>query len=466
MPTRRSTKFSLAWYIVVLSSLFAAIILYCDFDRPDYYFLLPLLPFTFAIINIAVVKTYENIYKNIGVVLVMGLYYCRIVIVPVIMSIGNYSSLQKYNVFQNMPSAIFLMIYELIISYIVLYLTAGRSGCIENESTAANINGRISTKAFKTIIVCILLFDIAVFIFIPESRRLYTDIFKAMQQTDYEIFYIDDVISRGSLKRACVTLYLMIMEFVRIFVPAYFIISIRKKSGEKLIGIIQSIPFILVQFLLVSNTQANSILCSLVLMLLIAKLYPSWSAKIYRFSLMSGILFVVCYFAFKHKMPSSLYGGMTMGERASQLANAYFSGPDNIAAVFNVTTKDKWAPFFYTLISSIPFNGTIFGIKGSNFSSLYNYYNGSLFQIAPCIGESYFYFGAVLSPIVPGFFVNLAIRCGRRIQMKINLWKYVTYVYFILLLAISPVMYNGAIFLKTFMETILPMMILSNLSDD
>ncbi|HBM75900.1 MAG TPA: hypothetical protein DD429_10155 [Clostridiaceae bacterium] len=464
MPTRRSAKFSLAWYIVVISSLFAAVILYCDFDKPDYYFLLPLLPLTFATINIAAVKVYENIYKNIGLILVIGLYYCRIVIVPVIMSIGNYSSLQKYNVFQNMPSAIFLMIYELIIAYMVLYLTAGRSGCIEDENAAADISSSISTGAFKTIIVCILLFDISVFIFIPESRRLYIDIFKAMRQTDYEIFYIDDVISRGSLKRACVTLYSMTMEFVRIFVPAYFMISIRKKSGEKLIGIILSIPFILAQFLLVSNTQANSILCALVLMLLIAKLYPSWSAKIYRVSLMFGILFIVCYFAFKHRMPSNLYGGMTMGERASQLANAYFSGPDNIAAVFNVTTQDKWTPLFYTLISSIPFNGTLFGIEGSNFSSLYNYYNGSLFQIAPCIGESYFYFGAVLSPIVPGIFVNLAIRYGRKVQMKISLWKYVTYIYFILLLAISPVMYNGTIFLKTFMETILPMMILSSLS--
>lgn len=465
MLVRRTVKFSLVWFMVVLSSLTAGVILLCDFDKPDYYFFLPLLPFAFASINIAVVKVYENIYKNIGLILVISLYYCRLVIVPVIMSMGNYSSLVKYNIDQNMPAAIALMIYEVIIVYTVLYLTVSKSHYIKSEDIISIQNdSKPAAKKFGAIMICILLFDIIVSVFIPESRFLYTNILDAMQQTSYDIVHIGSIIARGSLKRACITLYSVTIGFVRVLIPAYFVIALRKKCGEKATGIILSIPFILLQFMLVSNTQANSILCALVLMLLIAKLYPSWSTRIYRGSLIIGFLFVVWYFAYKYGRPSDLYSSTSIAEYASELANAYFSGPDNVAAAFNVTVQDKWEPLFYTLISSIPFNGTLFGISGLNFSALYNYYNGALFQIGPCIGESYFYFGAILSPIMPAIFTNLAVRYGGKAQLEMNLWKYITYVYFTLLLAMSLVLYNGAIFLKTFAELIIPMIILSNLS--
>lgn len=461
-------KFSMAWCIVVSSSLFAGFMLIYDLDKPDYYFFLPLLPLAFALTNMLSLKIYKYIYKNIGLILVISLYYIRLVIVPVIMSIGDYTSIEKTNVSSNMPAAVALMVYELAVVYIVLYLSVSRDNYIEDESKISNLNdGKLrKIKTFGVIIICILLFDIIVYVLIPESRYLYTNIFNAMQQTSYDIVNMDNIVARGNLKRACITLYSMTVEFMRVFVPAYFMPALRRVYGEKIKGIILSVPLILMQFMLVSNTQANSILCVLVLMLLIAKLYPSWSKRILGGSLFLGLLFIVWYFAYKYRVPSDLYSGTSMGERASELTNAYFSGPDNIAAVFNITGEDRWAPLSYTLISSIPFNGTLFGINGLDFSSLYNSYNGSQFQIAPCIGESYFYLGSVLSPIVPAIFTYMAVRYGRKSQLETNLWKYVTYVYFTLLLSMSLTMYNGAILLKTFMGLILPMMILFRLSDE
>lgn len=469
MSIKQSNSFNLPWLFVIFSSLLVGIILLFDTDKPSYYQILPLLPLTFGLVNMIFVMLYNKIFENLGLLLVIGLYYLRFVLVPLIMLIGDYTTLIKFNISDNINKALIIMIYELIVVYLVLYWANKKEVYSRKKSLIKNKKGNSvkRVRIFGFIIVSMVLLDLFVFLLIPDSRKLYSDILTTMNKTSADIVSIDSLVERGSLKRALLTLYSMTMEILRVFIPAYFIIKLRKKFGETLIGIIFSIPFILFQFLLVSNTHARSFLVAVVLMLLLAKLYPSWATKIYKGSIALGFILVVSYFMYKSTLPVVSYSGATTSlERASEMANAYFSGPDNIAAIFNVKPEERVNVLIYTLISSIPFNGTIFGISGLNYSSIYNIYNQSLFQIGPLIGESYFFFGAVFSPLLSAIVSSLAVRYGKKVNTEKNLWKYLSYIYFILILSSSLVLYSGTILLKTFGSLILPMLIISKFSSD
>lgn len=465
MPLNSSIKVNWVWIFITLTSVIAGLILFSDVNRPQHYLLLPVLPFAYGIINIVSIVYYNYIYKNIGVSLVLGFYYIRTVLVPVIMSFGNYESLLKLNITQNMDYGITIMIYELVVVYLVMliYITKRKK-----NKTVVRDNGIESGRTLKILIILIfsiLAFDIAVWMTIPESRLLYGNIFETLNKSSSQIVSIDNIAARGDFKRVFLTLYSITVEIIRIMVPAYFLIIIRKKFGEKLSGIIASIPFILIQFFLVSNTHARSIMCVFILILLIAKLYPTWSKKLYLFSILIGCLFILFYFYYRYSIQLSSSTVSSLTQNASKWANAYFSGPDNIAAMFNVMSEDKWSVLWYTLINSIPFNGTLFAISGSNYSSLYNTYNGSQFQIGPLIAESYFFIGAILSPIIPSLVTILTVHYGNKAHKESDIWRYIAYTYFTLLLAMSLVLYNGTILLKTFMSLILPLLIISKLSN-
>jgi len=462
-------KITWSWCLIVLSSLIAGILILCDFDKPVHYNSLSLLPFSFALINMLSIGVYKNIYKNIGLVLVIGLYYCRLVLVPLLMSFGGYESILKINITQNLSGTVVLIIYELIVVYLVInwIILNNKIHLTLKRKYISPKNKTVKFKFFGVLVSVIVLFDIAVFISIPESRELYTNLFNNLQKTNSEIVSINTITnSGGGLKRAFLTLYTMSIEIIRIFIPAYFIYILRKKFGENIKGILLSIPFILLQLLLVSNTHARTLMCAFVLMILLTKLYPTWSTKLYKVSIISSILFIVFYFVSKFNSPTSDSFQRGLPEGISRIMNAYFSGQDNIAATFNVIDEQKGLSLFYNLYYSIPFNGSLFGLNGQTFQSLYNNANGTTGQISPLIGEGYYYLGALLAPLLSVILVIFAIYYGGKAEVEHSLWRYLTYVYLTILLAMSIIMYNMEIFISTLNSLILPMIILSNLASN
>ncbi|RSK33697.1 oligosaccharide repeat unit polymerase [Bhargavaea beijingensis] len=455
-------NFTIIWLFIVISSVISGFILYFDFDKPYYYKLLPLLPFVFGLINLFFLMLYRNILSNIALTLVIGLYYIRFVIVPLIMMMGNYSSFLKFNISSNINYGIVLMVYELIIVYVVMYYSE-RKHKKANRKIHVKFEGKKLPSLFRPILMCLLFFCIIILIAIPESRQLYSSLFTSLNKTSVDIVSIDSFAERGGLKRALLTLYGLTMEVIRLLIPAYIIIFIRKKIGNKITGIMLSIPIVLAQFLLVSNTHARSIICAVILILLLAKLYPDWSKKLYKISFLFGLLFVLIYFTTKINSPISNSSNTGL-EYASEIANAYFSGPDNIAATFNVESDEQIKTLIYTLVSAIPFNGTIFGLSGNNYSALYNNFNMAEFQIGPLISESYYYLGAIFAPIISAVIVVLAIKYGNKAKYETNIWKYIAYIYLVIILAASLVMYNGTILMKTVTGVIIPLLIVANLT--
>jgi hypothetical protein len=459
-----SIKINVSLMVVVMLSMISFILIALDFNRPSYYGWLPFLPLMFCLVNILFMRIYRAIPTNIGMSMIVMLYFFRLVFIPAFMSLGNYHSVLKLGIETNAPKAISLMIYELVVVYLIMYLSLLRYNSRVISKFEEKKDYRGNTRVFIIVMSILCIFDLYVWLFISDSHAIYKSVFR-MHDTDFttNTFNISTQFSSGSLKRAILTLFTMTVEFVRIFVSAYFIIAIKKRYHQSIKGILLSIPFAVIQLLFVSATISQSVICAFLLLLFIAKLYPEKNKIIYTISLLSVVSFVAVYYAIRFNVSTNRYGNNPF-EYMSGVFTAYFSSVDNVAAIFNISDTGKWESLFFNLYYSIPFNGTLFGLKGNNLANLYNSANFSYGQIPPSIGAGYYYFGPILSPIFVSIMATLSIHYGFKTIHQNDLWKYLTYTLLSIMMAIGLIMYNETIVLSWFTNLILPMLILSRLT--
>lgn len=449
---------------IFLLSMISFLGILWDADRPDYYGLLPILPIAFIIVNLIFVDLYKSIPSNIGLTVVVLLYFFRMVFLPLFMVLGDYQSLLKVNLATNTDLAVYLMIYELVAVYFVSYITFNK----EKHFHISRSNGKrkpLKLKLFGEILGVFFIFCVLVWILIPESNQIYKTIFQAGDSDFTSGFYNHRTADVGFVKRIILTLFTLVMDIIILFVPAYVLIWIRRKFSTN-IGIILSVPFILSPLLLVSATIAHSILYVFLLLLFLGKLYPRFKNKLYMISLTCASSFVILYFFIRFNTGESRYGNESIFQYFSSILTAYFTGLDNVAATLNVSEPYKIESLFFNLYGAIPFNNTFFGLEGANLQTVFNFVNSSYGQIPSTIGSGYYYFGFIFAPLFSVILVFLSVKYGKKAMNQLNLWKYITYTLFSIIMAMGLVMYNETIVLRWFTNLILPLLILSNFSND
>lgn len=173
------------------------------------------------------------------------------------------------------------------------------------------------------------------------------------------------------------------------------------------------------------------------------------------------------YFIVRFNTGMSRYGNENLLHYLSSVLISYFSGVDSIAAIFNLPqTTLKWESLFFNIYGAIPFNNTLFGMKGINLQNLFNLANDSHGQIPPTIAAGKYYFGFIFAPVFSAIIAFISIKYGFKAQNQQNLWKYISYTFLSLVMAMGLVVYNETIILRWFTNLILPMLFLSYLSDD
>ena len=104
----------------------------------------------------------------------------------------------------------------------------------------------------------------------------------------------------------------------------------------------------------------------------------------------------------------SQFSGNNLIETLCATFSAYFTGIDNVAAAFNMSTETRWEHFFDTLQVTIPFNTTIFGKANEIIQTLFNNSNGTIGQIPSTIGDGWYFFGPIFAPF---FFFYIRLQC-------------------------------------------------------
>jgi len=445
---------------VVLLCCFVGLWIMFDYDRPTYYTILPLLPFSYGIMSLLFQRVYKYIFNNLAVCIVVGLYFIRNVFTPFIMSLDNYYGVIHIRSEESVIYAILLMIFETFFIFLTLYFQCGKI-----KNTNKSINKRITTtigtnvsnvRIFGFMMLLMTLMMVYTWINVPEVRLNYTNIF-ADNAATLSIDLTEDIVPRGTLKRALYTLSHMFFSFSRIFIPASFIYLIRKKMRYKRFAIILSFLIIITQLLFISSETMYVFVVMTVLFSLLLKLYPSNRKMILSLTgFGTGICLLLIIIG---KIDSSTELGLM-----SKYFQAYFPGICNIAGIFNIINPNKLATLFFDFYSAVPFRNTLFGVvNGDRLVLVYTASNNVRGQIIPCVGQAFHYIG-VFAPIVLIILVRLAFKYERKRQNEKNIWKYTTYTLIIIYAAATPILYNVTIFLRFYTCTMLPMLILSHYS--
>ena len=446
----------------LLSSFASSIIVGFDTSQPEYYGNLFWVPFIFGVVSVFSYNIYRNVLNNVGVLFILLLEFYRAVLLPVFMVYGNYESVLKLAIQENMDAAIILMLYEIVAVFWFMSLALRRKLCRHR------IMLKYSIRYFKWILFFLLLFDVAVWALISDVREDYRSMFTMFSEEFTLVMYDNADNAIGSLKRILITLFSVSFGVVRILFPAYCMLSIAKKlKNYPKTGIVLSFPFIFVQLFFVTSTIAYALICCLLLLIFLAYLWKRYARCLMLGSVVGVVVFITFYFV------GRFWGGYTsidsnsLGGFWTSIQIAYFAGIDNIAAFFNVSDQGKWIAFLMDCVHCIPFNSTLFGLSHLDSSqTIYNLSNSSMGQIPPSIGLGFYYFGGLLAPIFSASLAYLGTRMGMRANIEKLPLVYLAYVYCALFAAMGISMYNFFIAMSWIISVFIPLYYMGRLYND
>ena len=441
--------------LVVILSIVTAMTIFFDPSRPEYYEWLPVLPLSFALINIFTFKIYQNIFKKVAYIILISLYMVRNVVTPLIMRFGNYLGVFQQLYPDNVNKAIAFMIYETLVVFVFLLLIDNNIIKIRKFIIKGIALRQKQIKLFRIALLFIIGICIFAYITVPEIRLTYTSIF---DQNVVGSLNATELLPGGSNARMLYTLFIFFFNMLQIYVSMWLIRKIRRLVGANILSLVLSLMVIFCQFLFMSEENGYTFIVVFILVRIIYQLYTKYRRLL---TIIMGISFSIGLLSIYLLKSSLLAGTAASLEVLSIMFQAYLPGICNIASVFNMNNPNKLSTLFFDFYTMIPFRETIFGLTGERLSIVYNIQNGVNAQILPCIGQAYHYLGFVLAPIVPCFFVYIGVKYQMMLKSESNIWKQATYTLLCIFSVMTPVMYNATIFGSRFLNTIFPMMILS-----
>jgi hypothetical protein len=419
------------------------------------------LPLSYFLSSLFFRDNFRDLTDNISVLLIESLFFVRIVILPCIYSF--YPSLQLFEgratVETGFNAACLLMVYEVFMVQFMIFLYKHTRHNSSEKKTFKNSAVDIS----KGLIIFLALYIVIVSFALPNYKENFKSILSlgdanftvASERLEYSI---------GTFGRIIKTLYSIGFQLFRVLFPAYIINreynhdNYSKKSNYLLLACCT------LQFLFLTSTFAEAIVACLAIILYYLSLYPERKKKTYAILGASTFGMVLIYFSVRYFVNTSVglyYKDNGVATYAGQIINAYFTGVDNVAAIFNIPSGHQVEAFKSGIIGAIPFNSTLFGVRGNKLQYFYNSANMSYGQIPPTIGAGYYYFGPILSPIITAIFVVMSMHYNLQSKRVGKSLRQISYNFCSIVFALGTVMYSPSITLAWYLSWGIPMVIIT-----
>lgn len=457
-------KENVFYLAITFVSLFFSVAIFLDENCPTFYRFLPLLPFSYSLINLLSRRIYNgifNIKENLAVLIIHLLYFVRQSLAIYILMLGNYYSALNKLTEDNCTRAIFLMILDSVIVYIFLNnykrIVIGNKRIFSVSLKKQKLGNRGSIATVITI--AISLFCIVTYMVSPLIKNSYSAIWNISLQVD-NYFLMKNNYQGGSAERILFTLFTQVFDFARIFVPCWIMYFCRKKIGQKPICLIIAMLLCVFQFSMILNENMYVLIVTFIFVLFVMRIFPKYASGIKAVLIVGGATIVIAYFSMTMLVVASSTSGM---ESVSTMFQEYFPGVSNIACGFNIIDPNKMETLFYDIYETIPYHNTLFGLDGVRMSDLYNTFNGVKYKITPCLIQSYHYLG-FFAPIISCLFVKIALSSQYKVQYAEDIFSYCAYMLLFILSAMTPICYYPTIFYSRYFSTILPMIIIARFS--
>lgn len=445
---------------LILISFSVSVVLLFDINKPAHYNLLFILPLIFALYLLLYAKLLKVFFDNIGVTLILGLLFVRLVICPFFMSLGGYNDKIILNVHLNTSLSILLVAYETIAIMTVLFLLMKSLSSKEKNNEYGKYLFKVNRK-YIFIIVMLVLLQIVIFVYTPGLLEGYRSIYNVrdisfthLEQTHIIQKYSIDFGSKLSLVTGQ-----YLMKVLKLVVPSVIIILINSKRSRfrQILSYFALIP----QLFLIEGTIARTIIYILVLFLLIHYIYPYKRIKKIAIILVIASITIISYWIFR----LNLVGG-NINKYLSTMFNSYFSGVNIVSGSLNLPKNADLRLHYlsYDFLKSIPYGNTLFGLQKGDIQIFFNQINETTGQIPTTIGSGYYYFGFLLSPIYSIIFTIMAFKMGKKANQTLNLISKTRYLYLSIIFPMGIIMYNIQITLTNLISIGLPMYVIEKIT--
>lgn len=288
-------------------------------------------------------------------------------------------------------------------------------------------------------------------LFLPQYGATFKNVFQ-LNEADFTVANKNEYMI-GSFGRVLRTLYSLSFQLIRILFPAYLMRKSFERKAKSKDTVLVLIVGCFLQFMFLTATFAEAIIACLTLILYYVHLYPYTRKKLFVFLISCTAGMFLLYFGIRYTVGNG--GGLYSKDEgiiyyATEILNAYFTGVDNVAAMFNVPKELGKDALKADIIRSIPFNSTLFGDVGKTLQQYYNEANLAYGQIPPTIGCGFFYFGGFLAPIISVMFVVLGLRYNEIAERRKGSLRYVSSIYCSIVFSLGTVMCSWAITLQLY----------------
>lgn len=450
----------LIWGAIIALSLITTILILFDTDRPECYLGLFFLPLGFGMLSFTFFCLYRKMSENVALSLILSLLFCRMVLSPLAMYIGNYQATISYNIEKNTSGAIILLLYEALAVFLTLFLKSNREPNI--NVVQPSVKYTKVTTTYKILLLFVTLAFLACICITPQIMDIYRTVFEISDEffSNYEDSQVVSKYATSFISKFSMVTGIYLSRLLLLLLPAFFITQLSNKPNKirKLLAKL----LCLTPMFFISGAIAMSLIYSICLMFLYTYMFsPRKIQKKTTTLLAIGAIVTILWWIYKGK-DANLF------EQFSKRLSAYFSGLNVVSGVFNLPRNidNRIRYFLYDFTSTFPYGNTIFRISGDTVQPFFNKYNYSFGQIPPTIGMGYYYFGALLAPIYSIAFTNIAYDAGYRLSkcLKQNPMQCIRYLITVFYFSMGIVMYNIEITMIHFFVPILPMMLLEKIT--
>ncbi|MGY6766146.1 hypothetical protein ACW73O_14070 [Faecalibacterium prausnitzii] len=452
----------------VFVSCFSAILVALDYNRPEYYTYLPLLPAIFALVSTVLFPIYRWFLDSIVITLIISIYFIRMVVTPLSMSLGGYHHLLlNLNVYQEMNQALLLIIYEFIIVFISVFYFKNKYHIEERKNMEnKNMLERFSDIKLKVLVLLIFILLIISYILYPQLLNLY----KIFAPTSLEEEIRQNVQYHQIKQSVPIIIYYFANFFSEIFrvIIVLILINFFKNKLRAKFAILLSLLVISINGIITTEDNALSVFMLLVYLLLLMKLYPEYKTKL-KYTI--GIAIPIFAFLLLFFKTGLGYKNSDLNSKLTDLSfmfQAYFSGPVNVAAgiyMNNNFNTDKFLMLIADIFRWIPFVAYFF----TNIQDSTELFNSMLFngqvrrdQIIPYISQSAFYFTEFIAPLLSVLLIKIIFKFERKLNTTNNIDMYVFYTLSIIIFSFSLVAYNISILIRFVFSILLPLYLLTS----
>lgn len=414
------------------------------------------LPLSCALVNILflLVIKHENILLDIPTWLILTLIFLRNSVTVYFMALNGGISSLGFPLKENADISIIMIIYETCAVYFfIFYYKKVRHRKLLKKSIHINF-GKYSI--FKPVFWISFLICAVAFLLLPEIRTQYYTIFTkdithiVQEEANY---------NSGSALRVLYTVSDILIDAMRLLVPSYFMIKIKERRNLKL-NIVLVIALIFLQCLFMNDSNAFILIIMLAQILFAINLFPELKKIFINMGITVLVAFlIVLYF---NRFVSDHYAG-----NLGLILQSYIPSVANTAGIFSVEPSHNFMQIFDDIFTCIPFK-SFFGYTGGIFSisDIWNNFNNISGQIISTVAQSYYYFGIIFTPLLTCLMIWTAYISLEHVKSTNNLLLLSVFIYFTINFSISPFVYNGIIYCKSFLQMGIFMFLIAGLYND